>query len=670
MVAAGIVTAVLLVLSVLAVQGDGLQMGNLVLALFLSFLAGILLLADFKVGKIISLVWCVALPAFQLCSIEFYTHVPGDLTAPIFFLNYLFYLVLLILMIFVTGSSRRGGQLATLVPMLFGVANYFVVQFRSSPIVPWDFLSIGVASSVAGGYTFTFTWRVVFVLEVFVFLLLLCGKTSLKVKKRPVRLTGLALAVVLMVTYVTEIKTDWVTEAAGLDTILFTPNVLYRNNGIAGAFLSNLKYIDVEKPEGYSEKAAQAIADESLQKTEETKETTTGQTAAASTEEQPNIFVIMNEAFSDLRVYGDFETSEDFMPFIDSMKENTVKGNLYVSVKGGNTANTEFEFLTGNSLAFLPAGSVAYQQFVKSDLPSLASHLGDLGYTTAALHPYRASGWNRNIVYPKLGFDAMYFQEDFQNTTTCRGYVDDQSAFNKLIELYENKEDGQPLFAFEVTMQNHGGYSKEYKDLFPDIKINGYDSDAQQSTQVQATEKYLTLIKKTDSAFENLIEYFQNQKEKTIILMFGDHQPSDYICNPVMRLFGQDSSIRETSVDEMRKGYTVPFILWANYDIGDDEVEAISANYLSGYLMEKAGLPQTGYQSYLETLSEEYPVVTQHFFASAEDDGSVAFHEWSDETEDSSLKDYQILAYNNLCDSKHRISRFFEDDINAVSVTN
>ena len=153
-------------------------------------------------------------------------------------------------------------------------------------------------------------------------------------------------------------------------------------------------------------------------------------------------------------------------------------------------------------------------------------------------------------------------------------------------------------------------------------------------------------------------------------MMFGDHQPSDYICNPVMRLFGQDSSIRETSVDEMRKGYTVPFILWANYDIGDEEVEAISANYLSGYLMEKAGLPQTGYQSYLETLSEEYPVVTQHFFASAEDDGSVAFHEWSDETEDSSLKDYQILAYNNLCDSKHRISRFFEDDINAVSVTN
>ena len=219
---------------------------------------------------------------------------------------------------------------------------------------------------MAGGYTFTFTWRVVFVLEVFVFLLLLCGKTSLKMKKRPVRLTGLALAVVLMVTYVTEIKTDWVTEAAGLDTILFTPNVLYRNNGIAGAFLSNLKYIDVEKPAGYSEKAAQAIADESLQKTEcgDGGETAT---VTKATKESPNIIVIMNEAFSDLDIYGDFETSEDYMPFYPFSER--IKGGgkkLYVSVKGGNTANTEFEFLTGNSMGFLPAGSVPYQQYIKA----------------------------------------------------------------------------------------------------------------------------------------------------------------------------------------------------------------------------------------------------------------------------------------------------------------
>ena len=98
----------------------------------------------------------------------------------------------------------------------------------------------------------------------------------------------------------------------------------------------------------------------------------------------------MNEAFADLSYVADFETSEDYMPNIHSLKENTVKGNLFVSVKGGNTANTEFEFLTGDSCAFLPSGSVAYQQFLHKETPSLASHLKNMGYATTAIHPYYA----------------------------------------------------------------------------------------------------------------------------------------------------------------------------------------------------------------------------------------------------------------------------------------
>lgn len=128
-------------------------------------------------------------------------------------------------------------------------------------------------------------------------------------------------------------------------------------------------------------------------------------------EDQPNILVIMNEAFSDLSVYGDFNTTEDYMPFWRSLKKNTVRGNLYVSVKGGNTANTEFEFLTGNTMAFLPTGSVPYQQFLNGAMPSLASQLGKLGYQTAALHPYYSTGWNRDKVYPYLGFDSEYFRD-------------------------------------------------------------------------------------------------------------------------------------------------------------------------------------------------------------------------------------------------------------------
>ena len=86
---------------------------------------------------------------------------------------------------------------------------------------------------------------------------------------------------------------------------------------------------------------------------------------------------------------------------------------MYSSVKGGNTANTEFEFLTGLSMYFLPTGSIPYQQYIKSEVPSLASQLSSVGYTSVSMHPYYPKGWNRDTVYDDLGFEEKYFKDDF-----------------------------------------------------------------------------------------------------------------------------------------------------------------------------------------------------------------------------------------------------------------
>ena len=56
---------------------------------------------------------------------------------------------------------------------------------------------------------------------------------------------------------------------------------------------------------------------------------------------------------------GDFTTNEDYMPYLHSLQngaENTVTGYLNVSVCGGNTANTEFEFLTGKQYGVSATG--------------------------------------------------------------------------------------------------------------------------------------------------------------------------------------------------------------------------------------------------------------------------------------------------------------------------
>ncbi|MEI3280166.1 MAG: hypothetical protein V8R46_05170 [Eubacterium ramulus] len=64
-------------------------------------------------------------------------------------------------------------------------------------------------------------------------------------------------------------------------------------------------------------------------------------------------------------------------------------------VFGAGTSNSEFEFLSGDSISFLPTGCNVYQSYVKDSIPSLVSTLGSLGYSKTAFHPYYGDGWNR-----------------------------------------------------------------------------------------------------------------------------------------------------------------------------------------------------------------------------------------------------------------------------------
>ena len=260
---------------------------------------------------------------------------------------------------------------------------------------------------------------------------------------------------------------------------------------------------------------------------------------------------------------------------------------MLVSVFGGGTSNSEYEFLTGNSVSSLPLNGNAYTQFVKHKVPSLASQLKQQGYDTLAFHPYKAHGWNRDTVYPLIGFDNFLDETSMNpNGEKFRGWYSDAEDYNKIIDIFNKKKAGQPLFLFNVTIQNHGGYLIADKNFKEEIKIK--DEKA-----TDTANRYLSLIHESDRAFEKIINYFKNQKEPTIVVMFGDHQPkledSFYEL-----LYGK--SLNSLSLKELQKKYTVPFIIWANYDIdAKSDVENVSANYLSSLMLQQTNLKMSRY---------------------------------------------------------------------------
>ena len=509
------------------------------------------------------------------------------------------------------------------------LANYYVLEFRSAPIMPWDILSIGTAASVANNFKYTLSKETVFVLIGFVILILLESKATLELKKDwRIRTGGVLASFALLWGFTAMLHQDSTVARFKLYDKLFTPTVMSKRDGTAVAFLMELKYIVVEKPDGYNkEDAAALLASYDTNDTESATHT-------------PNIIVIMNEAFSDLSVLGDFETNEDYMPFLHSLMQegtpNTISGHLNVSVLGGNTANTEFEFLTGNTMAFLPQGSVAYQQYVKSNDYSIATYLKSKGYDTIAMHPYNASGWDRDKVYPLLGFDTFYSLKDWVNPVKIRKYVSDQSCYDKIIELYEQKDANTPFFLFNVTMQNHSSYSEEYDNFHPDITVEG--------TSSKILPNYLSLIKLSDQALCNLIEYFSKADEDTVIVFFGDHQPSNSVAAPVWKLNGR-SGDSLTEEEEARR-YKVPFIIWANYDIEAASNVETSANYLGGHVLRAAGLPLYDYRNYLSQLEGQYPVLTAIRAENAQGISTPV------KDVKSTLQDYMTLQYYNVFSQK------------------
>ena len=580
--------------------------------------------------------------AFTLVEYLNYNDPWQDFTPMQIGLNLIWYYLLELIFYFGRGRRVSAAKWALGIAWGLGMTNHYLISFRGRTLFPGDFLTLGTAVNVAGNYDYSLDR-----MQLISLLILVLALLALSLLPREERIpftwrrflpsAGIA-GVVLAVFF----GTGFV-ENQGIEPSMWTT----RGNGLALNFNVCLKYMRVEKPEGYAQESLEQLtadtASDGLSVTV---------TDPDGTTRPVNVIVIMNESFSDLSVLPGVETNQDAMPFLRSLTENTIKGYAYSSVFGGTTANSEYEFLTGNTTAYLPAGTVPYQMYVSDGDPTLVSQMAALGYRTIAAHPYRSSGWNRPSVYQNFGFDEVYFESDFQNREYMRGdsrtgYVTDRCDYENLIRLYEEKEEGEPLFLFNVTMQNHSGYQMSWDNLPREVWLTG-----ELEGRFQTVNQYLSLIYQSDQDFEELISYFSQVEEPTMILLFGDHQPQ------VATNFYTDVLGIDPPTELAQKKQMVPFFLWANYDIPEAEGVELSLNYLSALLMDTARLPMTGYQKYLLELWQTAPVINTVGVRGA--DGT-----WYGENEalpaglEEAVDGYQLLLYNNIFDKSDRLADFF-----------
>ena len=500
-------------------------------------------------------------------------------------MNLIWYYLLFLLCRLILGRRRRAAATAAGLSFFVGIVNHYVLRFRGRILFPADLTAWETAANVADAFDFSLDAAIrqgAVLLVAYLFLVWMCVPQR-KRDKLPRWLAGLLVLVEVGYCFVF-FKTEAL-PALGI----YTQQWVTQANGFLLNFTVALRYSSLDKPEDYSRGQVLELM--------ESYPTEAGDPAARPT----NIIVVMNESFADLTIFEGLEVSEDPTPFLHSMKENTVRGWMYSPVTGGGTASVEFEYLTGFSTIFQPPHTVAYQLYAEEGMPSLAALAGSVGYDSTAFHPYKSSGWNRPIVYEDMRFDHQLYEEDVTDPYLIRRYVSDQSDYETLYSITDRAE-GDPAFIFNVTMQNHSSYAQGWNNLEKTITL-----PTEQRTADTTAEQYLSLMRASDDALRDLIAHYEQSPEPTMIVFFGDHQPP--LKNAFYeQLYGKPLDQRTT--EEVLKQYATPFFLWTNYDIQEREDVVLSPNYLGVLTAKAAGLPLTGFMSFLSQLYEELPVIT------------------------------------------------------------
>lgn len=526
------------------------------------------------------------------------------------------WLVLFCLLWGLLGRPGLAGGVCVTISGLLALLNLALLQFRGTALQWQDIGSWRAALNVAGGYRLALSPKIVVLAVLWLWTLAalhwaggLCAGAPRSAGFRAALGLGAAAAGVLL----------WISPlipASGVTSSYIST----QNAFVANLFLQS-RDLPLKKPKNY-EAQLQQLGQYSSD-------------ASTKVAETPDIVVIMNESFADLRCYGAQIAPEIYRDW-DEILARSAHGTAYSSVFGGNTPNAEYEFLTGDSLLFYTGTPIPYETAIRQDVPALPGLLAQLGSGTVAMHPNEGIVWSREQVYPKLGFGRSVFLADYENTEMLRRYVSDQANYSQVLRVLE-EADG-PQFLFNVTIQNHGSYEEEdFADL---------NALLDSRTSCSQTRQYLTLVKESGAALKEFLQRLEQRPRKTYVVFFGDHQPW------VDEAFYSQYESGQDAQEHLR--YQVPYFIWCNQSQEEQQLPLCGLNDLQLYLAGQAGLPLTGYQKLLAQVAQRYPVVCAQGVMAA--DGS-----WLDEkqiAEDDLLSLYRTAVYAHM-NEPERLENFW-----------
>ena len=236
----------------------------------------------------------------------------------------------------------------------------------------------------------------------------------------------------------------------------------------------------------------------------------------------PHVVVVLSESFWDPTWLADVTIDPDPLPNFRAM--STDPGGCAITtvspIFGGYTCNAEFEVLTGISITTMDPNAVPHRQSFRGQVPALPVVFKQHGYRTVAIHPFLPDFWNRDIIYPLIGFDQFIHLDNIRHRQVKGKFIGDDAVADEAIKILDASE--QPVFLFIVTMQNHSPYG--------DHRYGTVETEAvrvlSDRLSPDAVRDYVHGVRDADAMLRKLADYLAASADRALLVFVGDHQPN------------------------------------------------------------------------------------------------------------------------------------------------
>jgi hypothetical protein len=287
------------------------------------------------------------------------------------------------------------------------------------------------------------------------------------------------------------------------------------------------------------------------------------------------------------------------------------------------------------STAFLPDGSIPYRQYVRGPLPTLPRTLRELGYATVAVQADPKHYYDRERVYPLLGFDRIVWLHGEAGVQRAeRGaWPSDDAVVDSVIGASEAR---RPFFVFAFPSSTHSPYSfGTYRGSALDV------TGAPTPESAAEVKEYVNAVRVADRAIGRLVEHFRGRRDSTIVVVLGDHLPP--LSADALRAFS-DRLATQSPAERALARRRVPLLVWANFTLPVGQ-PTLSANMLAPFVLERMGIPPSMLFAVTDSVRRVTPVVSEVVQSG---DGRLWARDSIPVSLNRLLDDYRLVQYDLL----------------------